>query len=370
MRIVFDVSSCAKSRRVGIGNYGAELIKGLTRIAPQHELVLAVRPNRWTKRALVDDLLPGTRVRVLFDRLHGLTLGRPIDVLHGVGIRLPAGGSYPKVVMMHDVNVFEFPELSTDHWRETRQARIRQTVARADRMIVYSKQGASALCEHLDISPERVRIVPLGVDVQRFRPRSRDELRPLLQRHDLTGRPFVLLVGSYDGRKNHGGLLRAFARADLPDAWVLVLGGPRGDDGEAIRSEAERLGLPADRLRLPGWVSDEELPLLIAGAEIYCCASFHEGFGLPVIEAQACGTAVASSDRAALPETLGDCGLSFDPGDEDGFATTLAKLAADGALRADFAARGPARIAAHYSWDRVAADTLAVFEEFAPGGRG
>lgn len=365
MRIVLDATSCAKERAGGIGTYGRELVAGLRRVAPELELVIGLRPNRWTRRELVADLCAGTGPRLLVEGLVPLLAGRPIDLFHGVGIRLPAGGRFPKVVMMHDVNVFEFPELSRPAWREKRQRRIRQTAARATLMIAYSEQGRDALVEHLGVDPGRVRVVPLGVDTSRFRPHTADELKPLLARHDLGDRPYVVWVGQDSPRKNHDGLLEAFVAADLPAEWVLVLGGPRGDGAERLRARAAALGLAEERLRLPGWVSDEDLPGLLSGAALCVCPSLHEGFGLPVVEAQAAGTAVAASDRGALAETLGDCGLGFDPTDGDAFAGVLRQLADDPALRDDLARRGPARVAAAYTWDHVARATLAVWREAA-----
>ncbi|MCB9898145.1 MAG: glycosyltransferase family 4 protein [Planctomycetes bacterium] len=362
---MFDATSCCKPRRGGIATYGAELVKACVRVAPTHEYVLGVRPQRWTKRALIDDLLPGSpRPRLLVDGLHAL-LGRPVDVFHGIGVRLPAFAPFAKTVMLHDINVFEFPELSDARWRRTRQARIRQTVARADLVIAYSAQGADALVEHLGLPRGRIRVVPLAVDTERFRRPPDDELAALRARFGLSDRPYVLSVGTYSPRKNQHGLLAAFVAADLPDAWRLVLGGPKSDDAERLRADARRLGLSDERLVLPGYVSDVDMPGLLAGAGVYVCASLHEGFGLPVLEAQACGTPVLSSDRAALLETLGDCGVAFDPHDAESFAQELRRLVDDEPLRADLARRGPERVRREFTWDVLARRTLAVLEEAA-----
>ncbi len=365
MRFAFDVSSCVKARRGGIATYGWNLVQACARVAPEHEFLLGVRPHRWLKRGLLDEMLPGVKPRLLQDQLQSLTLGKHVDALHGVGVRLPAGGSFGKTVMLHDLNVFEFPELSSADWRRKRQDRIRQTVARADLVLSYSEQGAVALGEHVGVPREKVRVVPLGVDTDTFRRPDDHRLQAVLARHDLAQRPYILLVGEYSDRKNPHGLLDAFADAALDKEWVLVIGGPRDANREALRVHAERLGLDEERVRLPGWVVDEDLPGLLAGAAFYVCASLHEGFGLPVIEAQACGTPVACSNRAALIETVGDCGLVFDPAQRDDFRAALQKLASDEGLRADLSRRGPARVAAHYTWDHVARLTLDVMAEAA-----
>lgn len=376
MKVAFDVTSCAKPRRGGIATYGWELIAACARVAPEHEYELAVRPNRWLARGHLEGLARAVAQRgetareatggaapaprLLLDAFADLCLG-PVDVLHSIGVRLPPRGRFAKVVTLHDLNVFEFPELSEPAWRDKRQARIKQTLARADSVIVYSRAGAAMLQQQLGFPAERVAVVPIGVDTARFFPRSEAERRPVLERLGLDGRPYVLHVGAFSTRKNQRGLLAAFARAALPDEWVLVLGGPTDEDAAALRAQAQQLGLDESRLLLPGWVGEPEYPALLSGAAVYVCASLHEGFGIPVIEAQACGAPVLSSNRGALPETVGDCGVLVDPGSEEAFAAALRALAGDTALRARLAAAGPARVREHFSWERIALATLAVY---------
>jgi alpha-1,3-rhamnosyl/mannosyltransferase len=374
MRLAFDVTSVVKPRRAGIAGYGWELIRAIARVAPEHELVLGVRPNRWTQRGLLDELraaLPhGAALRLLVDPFADRRPLRP-DVLHAIGVRLPARISAARVVTLHDINVFEYPEVSSPEWREKRQARIRQTLERTDLAISYSEQGRAALAEHLGFPPDRVRVVPCGVDAAAFARPAEPALRAALGRHALLDAgapvPYALMIGELSPRKNQAGLIAAFGRAvrerALPPEWRLVLGGPRGAEIEELRRLARAAGLPDERLITAGWIPDADLPALLAGATIYVCCSLHEGFGLPVLEAQAAGAPVLCSDRGALRETLGDCGVLFDPADEAGFAAALAGLARDAAQRAELAARGPRRVAAEFSWERVAKLTLAAYAE-------
>jgi glycosyltransferase involved in cell wall biosynthesis len=377
MRLAFDLTSVAKEQRGGIATYGWELVRAVVRAQPQREFVLSVRPNRWFKRKLVGDILQGirppVRTRLLLDPIADGSLGRP-DVLHAIGIRLPARMKAARVVTVHDTNVFEYPEASDERWRQKRQARIRQTLARADLVIAYSEQGRQALAERLNFPADRVRIVPCGVDTTRFRPLTSQEVEAVLRRRRLvtaegSPRPYVLLVGEWSLRKNQAGLIAAFARASregaIPPSWALVLAGPRDAAAEGVRRLAREAGLADDRVLLPGWVPDEDLPALMCGATIYVCSSLHEGFGLPVLEAQACGAPVLCSDRGGLKETLGGCGVLFDPDDAAAFAAGLARLAGDGALRAELARRGPARVTGSFTWDEVAKRTLAVYGEAA-----
>jgi len=362
VRIVFDVTTCAKPHAGGIGNYGRALVAACALHAPQHEYVLALRPNRWLARGELAGLLPQAPRRLLADPLAAAALAGA-DVLHAIGVRLPPRGRVPQVVTLHDLNVLESPELSTPEWRARRTARIRQTLQRADRVLSYSDQGARSLHALLGFPRERVAVVPPGVDAARFARPPAAALSAALARHGLDGAPYVLSLGALSERKNQRGLLAAFARAarsGLPSEWRLVLGGPRGDDAASLREHARQAGLPDARVLLPGFLPEADLPAVLAGAAIYCCASLHEGFGLPVLEAQAAGAPVLSSDRGALPETVGDCGVLFDPRDEAAFADALLRLARDEAGRAALAQEGPARVARDFRWDDVARRTLAV----------
>ncbi len=364
MRVALDVTSCAKQQRGGIGNYGAFLIQALARVAPEHDYVLCLRPQRFLDRRRCDDLMPTQPRRLIVDPISALLLGK-VDAFHGIGVRLPDTRAFGKSFMLHDLNVFEHPELARPDWRRKRGRRIRQTVSRADLVVVLSEQGARAAVEHLGLPRERLRVIPHGVDTTRFRPPTEEQVADLRGRLDLGQRPYVLTTGPFGPRKNQAGLLAALAAADLPDDWLLVMGGPRGEKADAARAAAQSVGWPLDRLRLPGWVAEDDLPTLLGGAGFYVCASMHEGFGMPVLEAQACGAPVVSSDRGALRETLGDVGLAFDPTDKSGFVAALRRMADDATLRASLSRRGPERVRDAFTWERCARDHLAVFEELA-----
>lgn len=364
MRIVLDMTSSARKRRQGIANYSWGLVRGLAEVAPENEYVIAVRPNRWTKRKYLKSVLPGTHPRLTIDGLNWLLIGSPIDIFHGLGARLPKPGSFANIVTLHDINVFEHPEISGPEWREKRQRRIRQTLERADRVIVPSMQGAEALTQHLNVQKERIHVIPEAVDTNRFTKPDETVLGQAIAKFDLEGCRYILSIGEYSKRKNQAVLLRAFAEAAPGEEWILVFAGVRKKDGvRSIYEDAGRLGLPAERVRCLGWIHDDDLPSLIAGAALYCCPSLHEGFGIPVIEAQACGVAVIASNRGALPETVGKCGLCFDPENTSSIAEALSRMVTDDSMRERFAREGPERVRTTFTWDRVARKTLAVYEE-------
>jgi glycosyltransferase involved in cell wall biosynthesis len=232
---------------------------------------------------------------------------------------------------------------------------------RADALIAISEYTRRTLIETLGVAPERVHTVPLAVDHAVFKPVA---VGPDFdQRHGLPpDGQVVLYVGSDDPRKDLPSLLRAFAlaRARRPGA-TLVLAGPRQFPGarEGLVALAGELGI-AERVRFLGAVPDADLAGLYSRSDLLVLPSLYEGFGLPPLEAMACGTPVVCARTSSLPEVVGDAGLLVAAGRPDELADAIVDLLSDRAKRAELSARGRARAAA-FTWERVAAATQAVY---------
>jgi glycosyltransferase involved in cell wall biosynthesis len=231
---------------------------------------------------------------------------------------------------------------------------------RADAVIVPSAAARQAVARAYVVPEARIHVVWHGVS-PRFGPVPPAGESPILHRHGLRP-PYVLFVGARPPRKNLERLILAVARArDRPDgtALQLAVAGPieRGD--QAARSLARRLGLE-EVVRWLGWVPDDELPVLYGGALCLAYPSLAEGFGLPILEAMACGTPVLTSDRSALAEVAGDAALLVDPESPDAIAEGLRRLRRDEGARQDLITRGAVR-AAGFTWQATAAATEAVY---------
>jgi glycosyltransferase involved in cell wall biosynthesis len=211
------------------------------------------------------------------------------------------------------------------------------------------------------VAPERVHVAPLGVDA-RYRPADPAAIAALRQRHGLA-HPFVLYVGGIDARKNMTFLLEAFAemRKGRSAPLELVLAGHVKDAPEypALQERAKALGLEA-ALRVLGFVPADELPVLLSSARVFAFPSLYEGFGLPPLEAMACGTPVVSSDRGSLAEVLGDAALVAPADDARAFGAALARLLDDETLHTQLRTRGQAR-AASFTWERTAEATVVAY---------
>jgi len=236
-------------------------------------------------------------------------------------------------------------------------------VARAARVIAVSRQTAADLETFWGVPAARISVVHNGV-ASRFAPQPPAVVAALRERNNLPAR-YVLYLGTLEPRKNLERLLRGYARwveegSDDAADVALVLAGAKGWYYDEIFRTVMALGL-AERVIFPGFVAAAELPAWYAGATAFVYPSLFEGFGLPVLEAMACGVPVICSRVPSLLEVAGDAAIAVAADDETGFAAALRLVVAQPRLRAELRARGLAQ-AARFSWRRCAEQTLAVYD--------
>jgi len=290
-----------------------------------------------------------------------------VDVFHGPGYVLPALGSIPAVVTVYDIIALTRPELcrrsNVAHYRRV----LPRSVRRARRIIVPTQAVARQVVDVLGASEERIRVIPCGVDA-RFRPAPDAEQKALRLALGLPGR-FVLFVGNLEPKKNLVMLVRAFfaAKANRRLPHKLVLAGRYAWKYRPILDEIESLGIEDDVV-LPGYVPREALPALYSAAEMFVFPSLVEGFGLPPLEAMACGTPAIVSKDPALRESTGGAALEVDADDLPGLRDAIEALAGKPELRAELARKGTDR-AAQFTWSKAAQATFAVYREAAESAR-
>jgi len=271
----------------------------------------------------------------------------------------------PIVVTVHDVSFVDHPEYFT--WFRAQQLRltVRRTVGRAARVIAPSDFSRSSIIATYGLDPERVVTIPNGVSTS-FRSVAKDLAKQRILRRFGLRAPYVLTVGDLQPRKNQLGLIKAFEEVlklepQLPHH--LVLAGQDTWFADKIRAAAARSAF-ADRIHLLGWVGDEELLHLYNACDVFAFPSFYEGFGLPVLEAMACGTPVACSNQTATYEVADSCALTFDPSSTVEMMHCIRDLLINPDLRARMSRLGQQR-AARFTWDSAARRTLAVYCEVA-----
>jgi glycosyltransferase involved in cell wall biosynthesis len=291
--------------------------------------------------------LPRRARRLGLDLLHCATpLPPPPQLLRGL----------PLVLTLFDALPWCHPEWLTRANAFQQRLVVAQAARRAACVVTASSYSRASLVRRLRLDPERVAIAPLGVG-ERFKPGPVPD--DLFARLGVPG-AYILTVGTLQPRKNLTAALAAFERLVAQGTeHTLVIAGGRGWRDNALIERIE--SSPArERVHLVGRVGNDELVGLYRGAACFVFPSRFEGFGLPPLEAMACGTPVITSNRTSLPEVVGDAGILVDPDDHEGWAQALARVLSDDAVRADLAARGRER-AARFSWARCADETLVAY---------
>lgn len=230
----------------------------------------------------------------------------------------------------------------------------RRKLPRASIVIAISRQAARDATSMLGLSEDRLVVIPLGVD--------RDRFKPVQPEGDAAERPYLLFIGARAPNKNLDRTLEAFARvaAECPSPRLVLAGPWRQIDRDWLERVVARLEI-STRVELAGFIAPDDLPVLYSGAIALLFPSLEEGFGLPVLEAMACGTPVVTSDRGVLAEIAGDAALKVDPYDVDHLAAVIRSVVADPDLRRVLSGRGLAR-AAQFTWASTVARTLEVYD--------
>ena len=285
-----------------------------------------------------------------------------VDLLHSLGTTSPLFGPGPRVVTIHDLIYLHFAGDFPASSRVALEALVPLGARRAARVITPSEATRRDVVEHCRVDPARVDVVPEGGGMRDARPTAEPELRA---RFELGAAPVVLTIAPPLPHKNLDRLLdalRALGEGGLSP--VLALVGHQGREGEALRAQIDALGL-RERVRITGWVSDEDLEGLYRLAACVAYPSLYEGFGLPVLEAMRRDAPLACSNATSLPEVAGDAAELFDPRDTDSIAAALRRVLTDPERAADLVERGRRR-AALFSWERAALGTIASYERALP----
>jgi glycosyltransferase involved in cell wall biosynthesis len=311
-------------------------------------------------RARRDTTNPSSRV--MWEQLIQPRVLRRIeaDLVHAPVFVGPLIAPCPVVTTIHDLSFIRLPHLFRPANRLYLTIMTRFSARRARRLIAVSQHAASESARLLGVSPEKVTVVYHGVDPS-FRPLPADEVADFRERRGLPER-FLLFVGTLEPRKNLVRLIEAFARMD-EGRVKLVLAGGKGWLYDDLFARVEELGLE-HRVLFPGYVPNEELPLWYNAATVFVYPSLYEGFGMPVTEAQACGTPVVTSNVSSLPEAAGEAARLVDPRDVEAIASGLRQVSDDDVLRQELREQGLAH-ARTFTWSRTARETIQVYRQAA-----
>lgn len=374
MRVGINLLYLVASKGGGIERHTRGLLRGLASVGGDHEYVLFTNrhcagtfPLALNMREVVSDVSGEFRpAKTVWEQtVLPLQLRKEaIDVVLSPANIGPVIAARPSVVIMHDLIPFRRPEVFTTTERVTMQTLFKLSAKTADRVLTVSESSRKDIVDLLGVSADKVRVIPGAADEQ-FKPVAvTAESRGQLARAGIPDRYF-LYVAAARTYKNVDGLLRAYKllRDRHGATQSLVITGLAGRASPELQRLVAELGL-GDLVIFSGYLDDALLPLLYSAADVFVYPSLYEGFGLPVIEAMACGVPVAASDRTSVPEAVGDAGLLFDPDSTDDIAAKIQRILADDALREELVRKGLAR-AQTFSWDLTATRTLAALAEVA-----
>lgn len=298
------------------------------------------------------------------------TIAGAQDLFHATDFVLPPTSQRTRtLVTVHDLSFIRDPESTTLALRRYLSDVVPRSVKRAHHVLADSRATKEDLIELYSTPSDKITVLYSGVD-SRFTPeKQRGEEERIRKRYRLGHQPFILSLGTLQPRKNYSRLISAFARiADVsrrldsrPVIHNLVIVGKQGWLFDSIIADAARLGVRT-RVIFPGFADDEDLPALYRTAELFVFPSLYEGFGLPPLEAMACGTPVVTSSISSLPEVVGDAALTVDPTDVEALANAMSRLLQETQLRQQMIERGLAR-AAGFTWLRAASQLKQIYQQ-------
>lgn len=360
LRVAIDATPAMKGERSGVAHYVQHLVQAIGDVAlPADRFVLCYRLSRWGRRE--HRLALPERGRFTQRWVQGGLHPFGQRIAHGPDGRLFEMGSAGRVVTLHDVFALEDGAEGSPEWRAKMAERYQAVAERADLVLCVSAWTRNRFLNHFpEVDVKRVRVVPPGVSPA-FTPEAGKHLPAVRQAFGIDG-PYALFLGALNRRKNPGVLLDAWAL--LPEeVGGLVFAGADGGLYEPLRAHADELGIGA-RVGFIGHVDDAQVPALLAGATCLVVPSRMEGFGLPALEALACGTPVVHSGRGGLREAAGMQGIEIDPEDPEAIAAAVLRTIDDMRAR-DRMVEGGLAYAARFDWQATARLTLQAYREVA-----
>jgi glycosyltransferase involved in cell wall biosynthesis len=356
-----------RAERTGIGSYTAHLIQSFARLAREEEFLLFTDEPVPLPGPNFSNPVIRVKKRILWTLLFLPFMLRTnrVDLFHGpANFELPPFAPCRLVSTVHDLIPLHFPELVSKKFALLFRTLIGRTLERSDRVITDSEFSRRDILERFSVPPEKVVVTPLAPHPRFAGEGDPDGDRAIRDRYGLPGR-IILFVGVFEPRKNVPFLVDAFNtfRRDFPEGrdFQLALAGGEGYRGAEIADAVRRQNLEPS-VRILGYLPDEDLPGLYRQAELLVLPSRYEGFGLPALEAMACGTPVLAADTSSLPEIVGSAGEIFPLEDPGGLAERMAALAASPEKLREMSKRGLER-AASFTWEKTARKTLGIYRD-------
>ena len=361
MRFALDVSPLSGTR-AGVGTYVERLVRALIAISPEHQYFL------YTPHSLPDSdvAVLDACANVKIVRCPGWLMGSRarwdgVDIFHGMNYKLRGWGRYGGVVTIHDLALDRIPQASRKHiGQQASFRRGRRIALRASRVIAVSEHTASDIAALYGVPRERIAVVMNGGGGEFYPIVDKRVLDSVKARCGIVRGDFILATGGAEPRKNIARVIDAFGRVPgLRERFHLVVVGGVQRGGGALHEAVRRAELQS-AVVFPGHVPLEDLRGLYSSCSAFVFPSLYEGFGMPVLEAMACGAPVICSNTSALPEVAGDAAILVEPTSTEAIAAAMANVLSSDDVREELRRRGPIR-AKTFTWERSARELLQVY---------
>ena len=378
MRIAIDYTAAIR-QRAGIGNYVRKLVDAMLEqdASNQYTLLTSGRPTRERPFPTADNVrgrsifIPDRYLNIIWYRwrlpLYATYFSGQVDIYHGPDFALPPiGKTLRKVVTVHDLSFLEHPEYAVPSLAAYLKKVVPEAVAAADVICTVSQEVSRTLIEHFQTPREKLVVIPNGVSPHFKRITDPVLLGATRHKYGLK-HPLVLGVGTLEPRKNHIGLIKAFYQAQKKKKGpaMLALAGGKGWLYEETQRLVEELKLEK-KVRFLGRVSDLELVTLYSLADVFAFPSFVEGFGVPPLEAMACGAPIITSNTSSLPEVVGDAALLINPHNTGELSGAIMRILENKQLQEELRQKGYERVK-EYSWPASAHKMLSVYQKLYEG---
>lgn len=374
MRIAVDYTAALKQSG-GIGRYTRGLIRTVAELDRQNEYRLLSAPDAplepltsFQRYPNFDHKLYPLPERWMTIAWHRLDLPLPVewltgpvDLFHSPNFILPPVRRAKTLLTVHDLSFIRHPQGAVAKLRRWLKRVVPRSIARADHILADSHSTKDDLMDIFRVDAARITVVGAGVEA-RFQPINDAAQREAVRQRYRLPTPFILGLGTLEPRKNFTGLIDAFNQSPVRESHHLVIAGGKGWLYDDVFAAAESSPV-TERIHLIGFVADDDLPTLYSLADLFAYPSHYEGFGIPVIEAMACGTPVVCADNSSLPEVAGSAALQVTATDTPALAEALACLVRDQSLREETIAQGFEQ-ARRFTWSAAAARLLQVYQRF------